>query len=105
MYIVYYSSNVLCAFETWQSHSVSHAYSKLFSWILVNFIHFLEHATLLVSLLQDLQEKDQRSTMLQLVDKMKMMQKKLGTLFSNAFVRSPYLLGAALAAAGKVLYL
>ena len=39
---------------------------------------FLGHAKLMVSLLQDKQANDQRSTMLQLVDKMKIKQKELG---------------------------
>ncbi|KAL5143321.1 Mediator of RNA polymerase II transcription subunit 34 [Glycine soja] len=37
------------------------------------------HAKLMVSLLQDMQANDQRSTMLQLVDKMKIKQKELGS--------------------------
>ncbi|OWM65022.1 mediator of RNA polymerase II transcription subunit 34 isoform X1 [Punica granatum] len=37
-----------------------------------------EHAKLVVSLLQEVRENDQRLTMLQLVDKMKTMQKELG---------------------------
>lgn len=37
----------------------------------------------MVSLLQEVQEKDQRLTMLQLVDKMKMVQKELGSLYSS----------------------
>ncbi|KAI4327946.1 hypothetical protein L6164_020350 [Bauhinia variegata] len=37
------------------------------------------HAKLMVSLLKDIQEKDQRLTMLQLVDKMKIKQKELGS--------------------------
>ncbi|KAF8024373.1 hypothetical protein BT93_F1530 [Corymbia citriodora subsp. variegata] len=37
------------------------------------------HAKLVISLLQDVQEKDQRLTMLQLVDKIKTMQKELGS--------------------------
>ncbi|KAK7307376.1 hypothetical protein VNO77_40385 [Canavalia gladiata] len=37
------------------------------------------HAKLMVSLLQDIQANDQRSTMLQLVDKMKIKQKALGS--------------------------
>ena len=39
---------------------------------------FAGHAKLMVSLLQGLQENDQRITMLQLVDKMKIKQKELG---------------------------
>ncbi|XP_030472084.2 ATP-dependent DNA helicase Q-like 2 [Syzygium oleosum] len=37
------------------------------------------HAKLVISLLRDVQEKDQRLTMLQLVDKIKTMQKELGS--------------------------
>ncbi|KAI4365261.1 hypothetical protein MLD38_021260 [Melastoma candidum] len=38
-----------------------------------------EHAKIMLSILQGLEEKDQRMTMLQLVDKMKTMQKNLGS--------------------------
>jgi len=48
--------------------------------------YFTDHAKLMVSLLQDMQVNDQRSTMLQLVDKMKIKQKKQGWFFSLLFL-------------------
>ncbi|KAK4758595.1 hypothetical protein SAY87_019896 [Trapa incisa] len=45
----------------------------------VNELDVCEHAKLIVSLLQEVQEKDQRLTMLQLVDKLKIVQKELGS--------------------------
>jgi len=44
--------------------------------------YLTDHAKLMVSLLQDMQANDQRSTMLQLVDKMKIKQKELGWFFT-----------------------
>lgn len=50
-----------------------------FSYLLLStWGYFAGHAKLMVSLLQDMQANDQRSTMLQLVDKMKLKQKELG---------------------------
>lgn len=44
------------------------------------------HARLMVSLLQDIQASDQRSTMLQLVEKMKTKQKEIGwSVLSSVF--------------------
>lgn len=53
----------------------------------------------MLSILQGVEEKDQRSTMLQLIDKMKMMQKNLGWLFCSVL----YLI--VLLAAGGMRYL
>ncbi|KAI5438303.1 variant 2, Mediator of RNA polymerase II transcription subunit 34 [Lathyrus oleraceus] len=46
------------------------------------------HAKLMVSLLQDIQASDQRSTMLQLVEKMKTKQKEIGCLVVNGTKRA-----------------
>ena len=43
---------------------------------------FAGHAQLMVSLLQDMQENDQRMTMLQLIDKMKIKHKELGWFYA-----------------------
>lgn len=55
-------------------------FTQAFTWG-----YFAGHAKLMVSLLQDIQASDQRSTMLQLVDKMKIKQKELGW-FALSFV-------------------
>jgi len=46
---------------------------------------FAGHAKLMVSLLQDIQASDQRSTMLQLVEKMKTKQKEIGWFVLSCF--------------------
>jgi ATP-dependent DNA helicase Q1 len=48
-------------------------------------ILFAGHAKLMVSLLQDIQASDQRSTMLQLVEKMKTKQKEIGWFVFSYF--------------------
>jgi ATP-dependent DNA helicase Q1 len=48
-------------------------------------ILFAGHAKLLVSLLQDIQASDKRSTMLQLVEKMKTKQKEIGWFVFSYF--------------------
>jgi hypothetical protein len=48
-------------------------------------ILFAGHAKLMVSLLQDIQASDQRSTMLQLVEKMKTKQKEIGWFLFSCF--------------------
>lgn len=53
---------------------------------LLNMALYSEHAKLVVSLLQEVHEKDQRLTMLQLVDKMKIVQKELGMSYDLKIV-------------------
>ena len=48
----------------------------------IMFAFFPGHAKLMVSLLQDVQDNDQRMTMLQLIDKMKTKHKELGGLLA-----------------------
>lgn len=47
---------------------------------------FLGHAKVMVSLLQDIQENDQRVTMLQLVDKMKVKNKGSGNSLARLII-------------------
>ena len=48
---------------------------------MLNTVISAAHAKMIVSLLQDLQENDQRVTMLQLADKLKVKQKGVGLSF------------------------
>lgn len=88
---------LLFYFPTYISYN-GNAFSLFFFWSLCfsgvsssHFIHtslytlFAGHAKLMVSLLQDIQASDQRSTMLQLVEKMKTKQKEIGWFVLSCF--------------------
>lgn len=58
----------------------------LYNCLLVLFIMlacFTGHAKVIISLLQDVQENDQRLTVLQLVDKIKIKHKELGMFIAS----------------------
>lgn len=65
--------------------------SQLFPTVILPFylhntwVYFTDLAKLMISLLQNMQANDQRSTMLQLVDKMKIKQKELGWFVFYSF--------------------
>lgn len=88
---------LLFYFPTYISYN-DNAFSLFFFWSLCfsgdSSSHFIPtslytlfagHAKLMVSLLQDIQASDQRSTMLQLVEKMKTKQKEIGWFVLSCF--------------------
>lgn len=62
--------------------------SILYNCLLVSFIMLAcstGHAKVIISLLQDVQENDQRLTVLQLVDKIKIKHKELGMFIASLY--------------------
>lgn len=80
--------------KNWMCHVCFFAFSSkekstiLYNCLLVSFILlacFTGHAKVIISLLQDVQENDQRLTVLQLVDKIKIKHKELGMFIASLY--------------------